>query len=248
MEIKFRLKNGSVAVFSVSSHWLKYDFRISFDAVVTKDGRRIRAINPCDESDYFYPSIKLSHDSTGKAVIDVGSLKQLKFRYYDDSAGHYQACMAPDFCTDMLYFRDYEKMTMAEFVEQFTSGRDVHWDEFAIAAIRDGVHNIRVVKPCMRLSNLGLSFGIGIGSPDDTQLAMCRISETYNRDLLDGYKINLVPVSPVTDTAAISGRSYYTSDFINLMKRSQIFKIAQSEGDQSWDHTREYFESHGYQI
>ena len=253
MYIYYDLPNGMTLEFCLDSDWFKRDQTLDFAALHVR-GTIHRVSNPRDENDYYTPAIQLVRDNEGRLVIDLSFLKDLRFYTHELGADGRTSekvrtfpIVSPYYGT--IRFDFYRKSTMAEIAEKLNRHEHVIDDELILAMIRDGVHNVRIMTQCSRLETFALGFGIGVTDHDSARPMECGIDESqYNRSLLDNYRIVLEPISPVQEDGLYTGRDYYTMDFMSLLIRCPDYKILPSIGDQSWDHTREYFESHGIDI
>lgn len=252
MDLKYDIGNGVTLVLAFYKHWFEHNFSLDFSRI-EKGGILYYPYNPEDADDYYTPDVIFTRGADGHLHADLEQLLGYEYYTYEQSEVERESrrvtVALPEITVCELRFDAYARKSMAELISQQLRGEHIDEDEFILAAIKDGVHNVRLQKPCM-VARYGIpGIGIVIGSPDETELATCRIDESrYQRDLLTQYKIDLKPVSRVINGVVVTGRDYYISDFMSLLRRSKDFTILPSIGDQSWDHTREYFESHGFII
>lgn len=143
-----------------------------------------------------------------------------------------------------IYLDEYEVFTIADILKTIESGERIDTDTFILAAIHDGVHNIRFEMNVRKLDTIAALFGIGITSDEDTVRYTCRIvtdtSSSRSYRIHERYKIGTSPVSNVHDGSLLATRSFYLSDFLAMISSGSI-KLLPPIGDQSWDHTKEYF-------
>lgn len=251
MDLKYDLGNGVTLVLFFSEHWFRWERSLEM-MHFEKDDVHYSPRNPDGDDELFTPALTFVPDAIGHLAVDISGLLDYKYYTYLDGSKKVDIAL-PEFSARKIRFDTYSRKSMAEIREQQQRGDHICSDEFILAAIRDGIHNIRIKAPCS-VRCAGWS-GIYMTIPDDKDDAYeCCIDESkFQRDLLTGYKIDLQPVNQEVDidcagSCLITGRDYYVMDLMSLLHRSSDFEILPSIGDQSWDHTREYFEGHGILI
>ena len=108
------------------------------------------------------------------------------------------------------------------------TGKYIGVDNFILAAIRDGIHNGRFRR---------------LSSQEEYGL------KEISFKLYDGYKICIYNLNDPKDVN-YNSFEYYISDLLNLfgIHSAPLFQIRPSVGDQTWDHTREYFRDRGIMV
>lgn len=145
-----------------------------------------------------------------------------------------------------IYLDEYKRFTMADILKLVENKTPIDNDMFILAAIHDGVHNIRFEMNFMRYDNFAASLGIGLCSSDDRIVSIGKIRDLFGTEqrrsykLIDNYKIDIEPVERTLNGHMLAGRDYYISDFLSMC-RSGIIKILPSVGDPSVNHSEEYF-------
>lgn len=139
-----------------------------------------------------------------------------------------------------IYLDEYKRFAMADILKLVENKTPIDNDIFILAAIHDGVHNIRFEMDVCQLDSFAAALGIGLTSRDDTVRYTCGIDVNGRYKIHERYKINTAPVSYLHNGRLLSGRSFYLSDFLSIIERGNI-KLLPPTGDQSWDHTKEYF-------
>lgn len=113
-----------------------------------------------------------------------------------------------------IYLDDWIRISMSELKQRIANGEDVFDDDLCQAIMTDGVENARFIVPFKTRCGLYLLNG------DEFENVLCKVEESWNREVKRNYKLVLVPVEPNDNVA--SCREFYTCDMVSLIKCGDI--------------------------
>lgn len=211
----------------VTGHMLQTIRQIDFSSVRRKFEEVYRvAPDNCSE-DYMSPRLDIITKPDGRAFIDMLPLKKMQFVTMDNEE-LVEVDLPDDMFPDEIEFVSYKKMTMKDIDFNIVTGKYVGVDNFISAVIHDGIHNVR-----LRRFSTGHEYGL----------------KEISFKIHEGYKIGVYNLNDPNNTQYDSFE-YYLTDLLNLfgIHSAAFFQILPSVGDQSWDHTREYFRDRGIMV
>ena len=214
--LSYPLSNGFEIEVHMTGYMIEPLRRVEFDSVRRKC-EEVYRVAPCDDSeDYSSPILNIVSGPNDVAYIDLTPLKTMQFITLENEET-IEITLPQDMFPDSIEFLGYRKQTMRDIDYAIVCGKYVGVHHFILAAIRDGIHNVRLCKPTSQ-EEYGL--------------------REINFKLYEGYKIGVYSLTNPYDIF-----EYYISDLLNLFGKysAPVFQIMPSVGDQSWDHTREYF-------
>lgn len=225
--LSYPLSNGFEIETHVTGYMLQMNHQIDFNSVRRKF-EDVYRVAPSDSSeDYMSPRLDIITKPDGRAFIDMSPLKTMQFvtMKYEELV---DVKLPEDIFPNEIEFINYKKMTMRDIGFNIITGKYIGVDNFILAAIRDGIHNVRFRR---------------LSSQEEYGL------KEISFKLYDGYKIGVYNLNDPNDVN-YSSFEYYISDLLNLfgIHSAPLFQILTSVGDQSWDHTREYFRDRGIMV
>lgn len=118
-----------------------------------------------------------------------------------------------------IYINDWIRTSMRELKEKIKNGDWVTSDDLCQAILTDGIDNVRFIVPL----NVTCGFGFLLDG-NKTEDTLCKVVESFNREVKNNYKIRVVPVEANEKIA--SSRDYYTDSMISLIKEGYIKIVA----------------------
>lgn len=109
-----------------------------------------------------------------------------------------------------IYLNNWIKTSMKELKDKIEKKERVTSDDLCQAILSDGIENVRFIVPLNTVCCGG--FFLNGNKFKDT---VCKIKEEWNREVIQNYKLIVVPVEP--DETIASKRDFYTSDMISLI-------------------------------
>lgn len=113
-----------------------------------------------------------------------------------------------------IYLADWIRISMTELKQKIANNEDVWDDDLCQAILSDGIENARFIVP------LNTRCGFWLLNGNEFENVLCKIKESWNREVKRNYKLVLVPVEPNDNVA--SSRELYTSDMLSLIKKGFI--------------------------
>lgn len=113
-----------------------------------------------------------------------------------------------------IYLNDWIKTSMKEFKERVDKGECVNSNDLCLAILSDGIDNVRFIVPLNTRCSLFLLNG------EEFKKVLCKIVESYNREIKTCYKISVVRVEE--DESVSSGRDYYMETFLDFIKEGIV--------------------------
>lgn len=117
-----------------------------------------------------------------------------------------------------IYLDDFCKITLDSLKAKVDRDEFITEDELLQAILSEGVENVRFNVPMMVVD--ARAFGLVSVKNDERINKICHIKESFNRNVMDAYKITLVPDD--YDETTLSHEDYYATDLVSCIRSGYI--------------------------
>lgn len=126
---------------------------------------------------------------------------------------------------------DYECLTPEELVAAIKNKDRIFSDDLCKTIMKYGIDKFNFIipsSPMTRYNFNGMIIGMSNDDPDTEVPVKYRVYEDFNRELVNNYKLKLMPISE-EDKAMYRVRDYYTGDLMGLLLEVDGFGLELAE-------------------